>query len=306
MPSNQFRWFILTIPYNDWVPPSTLPAGVSYLAGQGEEGEGGYRHWQLVAYFATKVTLSGAKRSFPTTSHLEPTRSSAARAYVWKEETRVEGSQFELGDPPFRRGDQNDWNAVLDAARRGEYDNIPADILVRNYSAIRRITTDHLQPVGMEREVHVYWGRSGTGKSQRAWLEAGPQAYPKDPATKFWDGYRAHENVVIDEFRGSIGIYHLLRWFDRYPCLIELKGSATVLMAKTFWITSNISPDDWYPDLDQETKNALKRRLNITWYPYITFSSQLHLEQQLFEAQFVYFVYYDKQRQQSQNVPKQH
>lgn len=37
-------------------------------------------------------------------------------------------------------------------------------------------------------------------------------------------------------------------------------------MATTIWITSNLSPDQWYPDLDAETLSALKRRLNITHF----------------------------------------
>lgn len=106
----------------------------------------------------------------------------------------------------------------------------------------------------------MFWGATGTGKSRRAWDEAGLSAYPKDPRTKFWDGYRGQENVVIDEFRGAIDISHMLRWLDRYPVIVEVKGSATVLSAKKIWITSNISPDDWYPDLDAETKAALRRR----------------------------------------------
>lgn len=42
----------------------------------------------------------------------------------------------------------------------------------------------------VERVVQVYWGTTGTGKSHRAWAEAGITAYPKDPLSKFWDGYR--------------------------------------------------------------------------------------------------------------------
>jgi len=34
-------------------------------------------------------------------------------------------------------------------------------------------------------------------------------------------------------------------------------------MASKFWITSNLHPLDWYPDLDKETAAALIRRLEI-------------------------------------------
>lgn len=110
----------------------------------------------------------------------------------------------------------------------------------------------------------MFWGATGVGKSRRAWAEATFDAYPKDPRTKFWDGYRGQEHVVIDEFRGGIDVSHLLRWLDRYPVNVEIKGSSTTLCAKKFWITSNLPPEQWYPDLDEATKLALLRRLNVT------------------------------------------
>jgi hypothetical protein len=116
----------------------------------------------------------------------------------------------------------------------------------------------------MERQVYVFTGRTGTGKSRRAWDEAGFSAYPKDPRSKFWDGYRDQKHVVIDEFRGGIDISHILRWLDRYPVLVEIKGSSTPLVAEKIWITSNLHPEQWYTDIDTETMNALLRRLQIT------------------------------------------
>lgn len=118
----------------------------------------------------------------------------------------------------------------------------------------------------MERQVFVFWGTTGTGKSRDAWNAAGQDAYPKDPRTKFWDGYRSHKSVVIDEFRGAIDVSHLLRWFDRYPVLVEVKGSSTVLAAERIYITSNLAPDAWFPEIDPETFAALKRRLQVTHY----------------------------------------
>jgi len=41
---------------------------------------------------------------------------------------------------------------------------------------------------------------------------------------------------------------------------------STVLKAKKIWITSNLHPNDWYPELDQETKSALIRRLTIVHF----------------------------------------
>lgn len=148
----------------------------------------------------------------------------------------------------------------------GNLSEISKDVLVPHYNAIKRIRQDHLQPVAIERVVHVFWGRTGTGKSRKAWGEAGMDAYPKDPRTKFWDGYNGQRKVVIDEFRGSIDISHMLRWLDRYPVIVEVKGSSTCLVADEIWITSNLDPNLWYPELDSETRSALLRRLQIVYF----------------------------------------
>jgi len=256
---SQARWFILTIPHADFTP--YLFAGAKYVRGQLELGNGtGFLHWQLVVQFDKPTRVAAIKRTLGQSVHAEKTRSDAALEYVWKEDTRVDGTQFELGERGLRRDREKDWDAIRESAKRGRLDEIPGDVYVRSYSSLKRIAVDHMEPVGIEKQVFVFWGATGTGKSRRAWDEAGIGAYPKDPRSKFWDGYASHENVVIDEFRGGIDISHMLRWLDRYPTSVEVKGSSVVFKAQRIWITSNVSPDNWYPDLDEETKAALRRR----------------------------------------------
>jgi hypothetical protein len=134
---------------------------------------------------------------------------------------------------------------------------------VAHYRTLRAIGSDYALPAAMERSCMVFWGPTGSGKSRRAWEESTLDAYPKDPRTKFWCGYNGQEHVVVDEFRGGIDISHLLRWLDRYPVIVEIKGASVVLQAKKIWITSNIPPVQWYPDLDASTFAALERRLTI-------------------------------------------
>lgn len=174
---SQGLYWLLTIPHADFLPYQ--PAGVQFIRGQLERGDGGYLHWQLLVAFERKCRLAAIKKIFGDTAHCELTRSSAANEYVWKEQTRVDGTQFELGRVAFKRNCQADWDAVVDNAKRGRLDAIPSDILVRNYSNLRRIHSDYQEPVGVQREVVVYWGATGAGKSRRAWDEAGLDAYPK-------------------------------------------------------------------------------------------------------------------------------
>lgn len=259
MPSVQARYWLLTIPWEDFTP--YLHPDCSWIRGQLEKGsDTGYLHWQIFVAFKKKVTLRNVKFLYGDHCHAEASRSKAAQEYVFKVDTRVAGTQFDLGKKPMDRTSSKDWDSIVNSAREGAFSDIPGDVLVRCYGNIKKIRVDSLKPVAQEKRVFVFWGRTGSGKSKRAWDEASFDAFPKDPCTKFWDGYVGQPNVVIDEFRGSIGISHLLRWLDRYPTIVEVKGSSVCLQATTVWITSNISPDDWYPDLDQDTKNALKRR----------------------------------------------
>jgi len=266
MPPTVARYWIGTIFAADRILQLTEPC--IWVRGQQEQCPTTERfHWQIVAAFSRPVRLPQVKRVCGD-GHWEPTRcllanfrSDAAAAYVWKEATRVPNTQFELGNKPFQRNNANDWERVWELAKSGNIEAIPADLRIRYYRTVQTIASDHQEPLAIERAVHVYWGRTGTGKSKRAWEEAGLSAYSKDPRSKWWDGYRSQENIVIDEFRGAIDISHILRWLDRYPVRVEYKGGSRVFSGKQIWITSNVSPDAWYPELDQETKDALLRRL---------------------------------------------
>lgn len=259
-------YWLLTIPHAHFTP--FLPESVQYIKGQLEQGgTTDYLHWQLLVAFKSKCRLRHVKDTFGDEAHAELSRSSAANDYVWKDETSVHNTRFEIGTLKLKRNSQTDWDSVKSDAQRGRLDSIPSDIFVRYYSSLRRIGADYMQPIAIERTVFCYWGATGTGKSRRAWEEAGIDAYPKDPRSKFWDGYRSQPNVVFDEFRGGIDIAHLLRWFDRYPVIVEIKGSSVPLSATRIWITSNLPPHEWYPELDAETLAALMRRLTIVYFP---------------------------------------
>lgn len=175
--------------------------------------------------------------------------------------SQVHSLSLEQSRPP--RATTKDWEKIWNSAVEGDLDSIPYDIRVRYYSAVRRISSDFARPAAITRRAYLFYGATGTGKSYRAWSEAGEEAYPKDPRTKFWCGYQGQAHVVLDEFRGGIDVAHMLRWLDNYPVSVELKGSSTPLKATNFWITSNLHPCEWYPGLDSATVAALLRRLEI-------------------------------------------
>jgi len=260
----QGRYWLLTIPVLDWNVPDEWHENIAYCRGQQEIGEGGYHHWQILLALKKKQRLLATKRYFCNTAHLELSRSEAADEYVWKEDTAVPGTRFEYGERAFRRNKATDWQKVYESAKVGNLDEVPRDIYIRYYGNLTRIAKDHARPGLREGiECHVYYGPTGTGKSHRAFEEA-QGAYVKNPNIKWWDGYQGEENVIIDEFSGLIDITYLLRWIDRYPCMVEIKGGAIVLKAKRFIITSNIHPDNWYPNATPAHRGALQRRITTT------------------------------------------
>ncbi|ALE29807.1 replication associated protein [Lake Sarah-associated circular virus-49] len=266
----QGHWFIGTCRDLDW-DGRDHPQFISYGKGQLELSESGFRHWQFVVQCKDSTRIAKLKKWLPT-CHWELTRSESAIDYVWKEETRIEGSQFEFGVRRLRRNAATDWDVIKQRVLAGSVtsDDIPADIFVRYYSQLkynpfyyRSIAKDYSRPAAIIRSCVVYWGPTGTGKSRRAWSEATTAAYVKDPLSKWWEGYQGEISVIIDEFRGIIQPAHLLRWLDRYPVSVECKGGSTPLRAQRFWICSNLHPSQWYPELDGATYSALERRMEI-------------------------------------------
>ena len=262
----QGRYWLLTIPHHHFVP--YLPSGVQWIKGQLERGEGGYLHWQIICSFANKVRPGRLREVFGQVHH-ELSRSEAADAYVHKDDTSVPNTRFELGSKKLKRNSATDWIKIKALAKEGSLDEIEPDIMVRHYSALTRIHKDYAVPRQRgPQQVCVLWGVTGSGKSHRAFAEAGEDCYIKSPLTKWWDGYHGQENIVVDEFRGQIDISHLLRWLDKYPCMVETKGSAIPLKTQKWWFTSNVDPRQWYEEKDEETKKALLRRFTtIVHYP---------------------------------------
>lgn len=127
-PSPPAAYWILTIPEQAWTPPTALPTALLLLKGQLEVGAQGFRHWQVVVRLKSKQRLTGIRLLFPRESHCEATRSAAALAYVWKEESSVPGTRFCLGSV---KGKGVDWDEVKTLAVAGRFSEIDSGVMLR-------------------------------------------------------------------------------------------------------------------------------------------------------------------------------
>ena len=242
--------------------------GYYWIAGR-EVGEGGTPHIQGYVSFSRRITLQSIRSLLSDRGHYEVARGSPSknRAYCSKDGNFREGGEPPKEGGPKRTRDElaREFAGAINGGTGGvaEFaDANPGTWYFSGHNLLRNATT-LMRPVNRP-DIHVIWiyGPPGVGKSKKA-HEDMPDAYIKEPRTKWWNGYLGEKEVIIDDFGpGGIDINHLLRWFDRYKCLVENKGGMIPLLADKFIVTSNFHPceifkwgDERHPQLP-----ALERR----------------------------------------------
>ena len=115
--------------------------------------------------------------------------------------------------------------------------------------------------------VIVYWGAPGTGKTRLVYdTHDREQIYevstPRSGSEVWFDGYWGQEVILVDDFYGWLKWSFILKFLDRYPQKLPIKGGFTENLAKFVYFTSNQSPDDWYSYGDHKVESALFRRID--------------------------------------------
>jgi len=236
---------------------------------QGKEvSSTGTPHLQGYIILEKTQRLSGLKKIHPH-AHWEIAKGTTEEniKYCSKENNYEEIGQRPKSSKAIGEDERERWSLILKHAKEGTLEQHDPSTFFRHYSTAERIYAEYARPKPIERTCNVFYGATGTGKSYDACSQTDPNdTFVKDPRSRFWYGYSGQKNMIIDEFRGGIDIAHLLRWLDRYPYNVEIKNSNRVCKVENIWITSNLHPRDWYPDLDEDTRNALLRRIKVTRY----------------------------------------
>lgn len=85
---------------------------------------------------------------------------------------------------------------------------------------------------------------------------------PQSERDKFWgDGCVGAQHIIMDDMAaGQISHALFLRLLDRYPMVVEVKGTSMQWAPRTIYITSNTHPRHWYPNRKWRG-SPLERRL---------------------------------------------
>lgn len=246
-----------------------------YAVWQKERGEQGTEHLQIYIQMRTAVRISSVKDLYPR-AHIEVARSPAkAMEYCSKEDTRIEGP-WERGEKP-QQGARTDIEECVDQIMSDLGKKRPlmtaatvhTNAMAKFHRGIMHVVNSRIQPRdgSTAPDVTVLYGKTGTGKSKRAFEEC-PDAYVWDASKSQWfDGYMGHNEIIMEEFRGQMPFGQLLRLLDRYELQLPVKGSFVEIVATKIIITSPVHPREWYTGLDERlegsTDQLLRRITNI-------------------------------------------
>jgi len=230
-----------------------------------EVGEQGTPHLQGYAEFHKPISVIGLKKRLGPKLHLEGRRGTQTEAVLYCSKESV---LYRRGTPAREtQGARMDLVEIREALKQG----LPIRELLAcdkmcNTQALKfaEASAKYLEPGRTWKpEVRWFYGPPGSGKTRaaRAWLS---HAFTKNSGSgKWWDGYDAHEEVLLDDFRDShCPLTDLLGLLDRYEYRVEIKGGMRQMMAKKIAITSVQPPAKMYAHAKGEPIEQLARRID--------------------------------------------
>lgn len=248
---------------DDKSPPQAL--WTYHVVGH-ETGSSGTSHFQGYIEMNKLYRLTGMAKLFPR-AHLEPRKGTAQQAadYCKKDGDFQEYGTISLPKNTNQiKAQKRNWDEAFQAAKTGDFESIPKDMLTRYYHSYKRIKQDYQQAPPPLADVCGIWfvGPPRTGKSHTA-RERYPGYYDK-PCNKWFDGYQGEETIIIDDFDTNHLVlgHHLKRWADKYAFPAEHKGTTVQIRPKRIVVTSNYSIEEIFY-ADKTLQEALLRRFTV-------------------------------------------
>jgi len=261
-------------------------------------------HWQGYVEFSTKKRRNLVGRLLgDEAAHLELRRGSAQQAadYCRKRDSRKQGTEpYEWGE--ISKPAVNQMDQVARAVRNGASVSEIADEYSsafirygRGILALKGITDARIPATYKPVKVWVLHGPTGTGKTRFVYEHAHRFHkgiyYPKTFShnASWWENYVDQSLVVIDDFNGECPIHELLQLFGGYGHnqAWPVKGASVRVVATEFIVTSNKSPDEWWPLCNPEHLAALKRRFTKVYDLSVTSIDTITTQVKQEEKEFI-------------------
>lgn len=257
----QSRNYCFTI--NNWNQEeydTALSMRCKYIVIGKEIGKEGTPHLQCFVTYKDVKKFSAVKKLLPR-AHIEEMKATPLLASNY---CKKENDWEERGEAPKGAGSRSDLDLARETIKKtGKMKDVVE--VCQSYQSIR-MTECWLKyaeaPRSEKPHVSWYFGATGTGKSKQAYEELGEDVYTCLSTGKWFEGYDAHENVLIDDMRKDFLKFHeLLRLLDRYAMRVECKGGSRQFKAKRIIITSAYSPNELFDT--REDLQQLLRRIDV-------------------------------------------
>lgn len=223
-----------------------------------EVGESGTQHIQGYMYLENAKTLTAIKKlnDFFQRAHLEIAKGTPLQASDY---CKKDKNFTEYGTIP-KQGTRTDLDEIKDLVNQGKGMRDIVDVAT-SYQSVKMaevLLKYKEKPRAWKPSVIWFYGATGTGKSKKAY-ELMPDAYTCMSTGKWFEGYDAHEDVIIDDMRKDFMKFHdLLRFIDRYEMRIETKGGSRQFVAKRIIITSCYHPKELF-ETREDIQQLLRR-----------------------------------------------
>ena len=238
-----------------------------YIGFSKEVGESGTPHLQGYLAFVARRTLGWIRAHVNGRAHYEQAQGSPAqnRDYITKEEGESHYELFEYGTLPGGARKRTDVDGLLEDIRGRKSLRTLCDkhgkYLLRYARGVTLLRSVYGQHRKWPTQVFVYWGKTRTGKTSKAFIEMCNEKAFFYPGGGWFDQYDEDEDVIFDDFHGGeFQISYLLKLLDRYPMQVPVKGGFVNWVPKRIFITSNLDPRTWYPNAHPEHVEALFAR----------------------------------------------
>lgn len=218
----------------------------------------GKKHLQGYIYFKNAKSFKAVQKLL-SPRHIEYAQGNTEQNVTY---CSKEKDFLEFGTRP-EQGKRTDISETMELIKSGEANMRSIVETATSFQAVRmaEIRLKYFEPSrDWKTEVYWFWGKSGTGKTKKA-VEMCEDPYICMEDNKWWEGYDAHEDVIIDDYRRDFCKFKvLLQLLDRYPMRVECKGGSRQFLAKRIFITSPRSPSDtWEGKTDEELYQLMRR-----------------------------------------------